>query len=320
VRPAQLTSKQPPVVHDKLLTKAAARYLGYGLIVAYGSQKQNPPTQSGQLIRGCINEDQSFTIILTFRNHANVSILNALKAMGLLGGLGSRTRHGMGSIALEKIVHAEQEIWTAPKTQEEYQIQVKELVGSLVGIPEPDYSAFSKESRVECLLSNNSPYQVLDDFGNKMLDYRSWGQSNNGNMLPSGKASEKRFKDDHDWLREPTFKTTNSTFHPRRVMFGLPHNYGKYDNQKVNAATHERRASPLLFHVHRLSDNEYIGVSVLLKSRFLPVSEQINAGGKNVAAKVNDWAVISDFLDGKVGNPPTVDDRFPVQGKKAVLP
>ncbi|MBU1487930.1 hypothetical protein KKH56_07790 [bacterium] len=101
-------------------------------------------------------------------------------------------------------------------------------------------------------------------------------------------------------------------------MFGLPHNYGKYDDQKVNAATHERRASPLLFHVHRLSDKEYIGVSVLLKSRFLPDGEQINAGGKNVAAKVDDWTVITDFLDGKVGNPATADNRFP--DKKAVMP
>jgi len=37
VQHAQLTSELPPVVHKELKTKAAARYLGYGIIEAFKS-------------------------------------------------------------------------------------------------------------------------------------------------------------------------------------------------------------------------------------------------------------------------------------------
>jgi CRISPR-associated protein Cmr1 len=310
---------------------APARYLGYGLMTAFTSKDKETKkikAQAGQLDRGCLDENQTFTLTLTFRDKIDDSVLNALKAMGLLGGLGSRSRHGMGSIALEKIVDDKKnEInWTAPADQKDYVKEVEKLLGSFAAVPEPDYSAFSKESRVDVLLSAYTPYKVLDQFGMKMLDYRSWGKS--GKVL--GKNSEKRFDKDHSWCKNKKDLTSKKkwreiypNFHPRRVMFGLPHDYGKTPDQKVNAATHERRASPLLFHVHRLSDNEYIGVSVLLKSRFLPDGEKINAGGKNVTAKVDDWAVITDFLNGRVGDTPTTpkpEAPFRFQNKTAVLP
>jgi CRISPR-associated protein Cmr1 len=269
--------------------------------------------------RDCLNEGTFCTQILfrpTVSEPKKKAVRQALIAWGSLGGLGSRSRHGMGSIALEKIVDGKKkEIWTAPTTQEEYEEKIKELLVSFATVPEPDYSAFSQKSRVDILLSATMPHEVLNQFGMKMLDYRSWGQTSSGNILPSGKVSEKRFKDDHDWLRVPTFRTTYPDFHPQRVVFGLPHNYGKWT--KVNGVKSERRASPLLFHVHRLSDNAYIGVSILLRSRFLPDGEKINADGEEVPPEV-DWNVIIDFLDGKIGNPPTSADRFPC--KKPVLP
>ena len=302
---------------------AAARYLGYGLMAAFTSKDRETKEikfRAGQLDRGCLNEDQSFTVVLIFRNSIDESILRALKVFGLLGGLGSRSRHGMGSVTLETIIcNQKEKIWEAQTTQEGYQTEVKALIGALAGVPKPEYSAFSDGSRVDCLLSDRSPYVVLDQLGVRVLDYRSWGQSSRDNILPSSKKSEKRFEDDHKWFREAdTFRPANLDFHPKRVAFGLPHNYdSKNKKHMVNAVNYERRASPLFFHVHRLSDKEYIGISVLLKSRFLPDGEKINAGGKHVDQNIN-WAVITDFLDGKAGNPPTSTNRFP--RKKAVLP
>lgn len=318
VRHDELTSKQPLAVHNELKTKAAACYLGYGLIVAYGNQNQVPPTQSGQLIRGCIDEGKLFTVTLTFRDKIDGSVLNALKALGLLGGLGSRSRHGMGSVALEKIVSDEKEIWTAPTTQEDYVTKVKNLMMPLATVPEPDYSAFSKESRVDILLLENTPYEVLNQFGMKMLDYRSWGQTIVDGVrrrLPSGKTSEERFKDDHDWFRVRGWVRPN--FHPMRVVFGLPHNYHR-NHHHVISETHERRSSPLLFHVHPLLD-KFVGVGIYLRARFLPNNEKILANNVPVAP-IYTWSVITDFLDGKVGNPPTTEDRFPTPNKQAVLP
>ncbi len=307
---------------------AAARYLGYGLITAFTSVNRNTgeiKRKAGQLERGCLNENQIFTVTLAFRKQVDESVLAALKMFGLLGGLGSRSRHGMGSIALEKMVcdkKEEKETWTAPTTQEKYQSEVKQLLLNLSDVPQPEYSAFSKESRVDYLLSESSPYKVLDEFGLRMLDYRSWGKTKTNprrsNILPSGKKSEMRFKDDHHWFRKvPPFRSKYPNFHPERIVFGLPHNYDSNEN-KVNAATHERRASPLFFHVHRLSDKNYIGVSVFLKSPFLPNGEKINAGGNHVDLNINAWKVITNFLDGKIGIPETKKDRFP--DRKEVLP
>jgi len=313
-----LTSTSKSTVHEDFKDNTAARYLGYGIMEAFKSRPRN--VEAGELIRACINENQIFIVTLISRGSLEPSILNALKVLGLLGGLGSRSRHGMGSIALEKIVQGGIEIWTAPTTQKQYQTKVKELVKNIGLVPEPEYSAFSKESRVDHLLTENSPYKVLNAFGTAMLMYRSWGKY--GKVL--GKSHEKGFEKDHSWYKNEEVSETgkrwresNPDFHPERVVFGLPHNYGKYDNQKVNGERHERRASPLFFHVHYLSNKEYLGISVFLKSRFLPPGEKIMAGRTPVNLKI-DWTVITNFIEGKVGNPPTTEDRFP--NKKPVLP
>jgi CRISPR-associated protein Cmr1 len=110
--------------------------------------------------------------------------------------------------------------------------------------------------------------------------------------------SEHRFKEDHDWSKD----VRPHDFHPRRVVFGLPHNYGPGNRQSVKSEKYERRSSPLIFHVHKIG-SEYLGVCTLLKSDFLPEGERINAGGKNVPAKI-EWDLLHEFLDGsdKKGN------------------
>jgi CRISPR-associated protein Cmr1 len=141
---------------------------------------------------------------------------------------------------------------------------------------------------------------VLNAFGKKMLLYRSWGKG--GKLL--NEDSEKRFKADHDWSKGDR----PNNFHPKRVVFGLPHNYGQGDHLAVTPEKHrdpypegvykhDRRASPLFFHVHKIG-TEYIGVSLLLPATFLPHGERINAGGTNVPANI-EWSILTDFLDGR---------------------
>lgn len=315
---------------------AAARYLGYGVIEAFRSGPRN--VEAGQLIRSCINENTTFTVTLTFRNPVDVSVLNALKAMGLLGGLGSRSRHGMGSIVLESIRGEGIDAWAAPTSVENYDARIKELFSGITLPPtEPRFSAFWKESRVDRLLLSNTPYEVLDQFGEAMLMYRSWGK--NSQVL--GKPHEKRFKNDHDWYKneeDPTtrkkWRDTHANFHPERAAFGLPHNYGQVRTDHVTSENHERRAGPLLFHVHRLSDTAFIGVSTYLPARFLPSGEKIKAGGTMtrgmlvptlVPENVDMKKIIVGFLDGNIGDTPTspkptAPARFPAPAKKAVLP
>ncbi len=310
-----LTQTASDEIHQGFARKDAARYLGYGLMVAFKLSKKQ--LEAGQLYRPCVNEMQPFTVKLTFRGSVEPSIRNALIGLGMLGGLGSRSRHGLGSIALLKIREGDEYTWVAPKTREEYEAELKELIQPCCKAANlPPYSAFSQHARIDNLLSANDPYDAMDMFGKAMLVYRSWGK---GGQVLGSIPSEKRFEDDHDWFKKArTFRTKNPNFHPRRVVFGLPHNYWKPDHTHVTPGNHERRASPLLFHVHQI-DKQFIGVSVLLRSQFLPAKEQINAGGKMVPAKIN-WSDITDFLDGKVGNPPPKNAANRFSSKTQVIP
>lgn len=292
-------------VHEKFSRNDAARYLGYGLMEAFSSEKKS--TKAGQLNRDCLNEEQQFTVKFLFKDGLDESIKNALIAFGLLGGLGSRTRHGMGSVALKEIRLKDAVIWSAPKTIDEYHAALKTLFEGANAVESTPYSAFNANTRIDILMKASSAFSVLNGFGKAMLMYRSWGKDNK--VL--GQESEKRFKKDHDWSKG----LIKEAFHPQRVVFGLPHNYGKRANEQVNAAEHERRASPLFFHVHQIA-NEYIGVSLLMRADFLPAGEQINAGGKKIDAKI-EWSVITDFLDGDAqsSNQPRFPDKQRVWGR-----
>lgn len=301
-----LTSTEVNVEHDNFKTEPQARYLAYGLMEAFPNS--NKGTKAGQLWRECINEGQVFTVVITSRDSTDESLEQSLIALGTLGGLGGRVRRGMGSLALEKLQKDENIIFSSFKSIDEYQSFVGELTSNLSGVQEPPFSAFSSVSRVDILEKGSDPYKVLSALGDKMLMYRSWGRTIKNDPEKRSKVlhkySEQRFKEDHDWK----YKKHAKGFHPRRVMFGLPHNYDKHPSLWVtpekhplptprDVFKHDRRASPLAFHVHKVG-SIFIGVSLLFRSKFLPNGEKINAGGKNVPANI-DWSVLTDFLDGK---------------------
>jgi len=287
--------------NNVLNAKAGAHYFGYGLM-----------STAGKLTRGCLNRGQDFELTLLFRNGIDTSIRDALIAWGLLGGLGSRTRRAYGSVALKSIEVDGKEDWELPGTAEQYfksiQDTLKRYQSAAIGNGEPPFTALSQHSRIDCLTTGNHPIEVINELGRAMLLYRSWGRSNGGpHIVAGGDLSEKRFVADHAWAKN----TRLPNFHPVRVAFGLPHNYGDNPLDQIEAERHKRRASPLLFHVHPVGI-EFLGVSVYLPAQFLPAGEKINAGGVLVPASI-DWSVITDFMDGELGNPATGIDRFPAR-------
>ena len=312
----ELNSTNKAEVHSEFKNYPAARYLGYGLMLAFGSTKQN--TRSGQLERSCLNENQYFTLELLFRGNIEPSVQNALIAWGLLGALGSRSRHGIGSVALVSLKnnHGEEQ-YPLPMNEGDYSEQIKKLFSSLPAT-EPPFSAFWQKSRIDRLLSGKGCYIALEQFGKAMMMYRSWGRSNgNGGSTVLNKTSERRFKDDHDWFKVKGWAEKHPDFHPKRVVFGLPHNYQKKGHHVISEK-YKRRSSPLLFHVHPVGD-KFVGISIFLPANFLPDNEKIKANNIAIPANVT-WSVITGFLDGKVGHPsgPNALARFP--DKVAVLP
>lgn len=303
IQHGKLKQENKDKVHPEFKKYTAARYLGYGLMEAFSSTRTGK--QAGQLVRACVNEGQHFNVLLKFRGDVDDSVVNTLKLMGLVGGLGSRSRKGLGSIALQSLKASDdgemwEDIWDAPETVVTYKEEVLSLLQNLAteGGEMPPFSAISSKSDVSILVSGSEPIKVLDTYGTAMMMYRSWGR--NGKVL--GQPREENFKDDHDWSKGLMEKG----FHPQRVIFGLPHNYGKYEGQHVEAEKHKRRSSPLFFHVHPVA-NQFVGVAILMPAQFLPKGEKIKAGRELVNAKI-EWELLSDFIQGqdKQGKP-----RFP---------
>ena len=264
-----------------------ARYLGYGVMEAFASR--NKRTEAGQLTRSCLAAPFDVSLRIGARETEPLrSIAPALRLLGLLGGLGSKSRKGYGSVNLTALEGDGVDRWRPPRTEDDYRKELCTLLQDAEGChDEPDISAFSAHARVDAFESHRTPLAALNAYGEAMVRYRSWGR--NGQIL-NGEQAHARFREDHEWMYD---RPPSPDFHPRRAVFGLPHNYGK--GKMVEPESHDRRASPLLFHVHE-TGSRYVGVAVLLRSRFLPNGERIRAGRASVPAKP-DWNVLTDFLD-----------------------
>lgn len=246
------------------------RYLGYGLITDNDSKKS-----AGQFLRPYIKENQGFRAHFRLTPARGV-IQNdcskvkfetavelferALHLFGLIGGLGSRTRRGWGSIALHTL-EGDIKPFTRPENVEEYIDAVKQtLPPQQMGVSLPPYTAFYQGSRIDVLVpKGKSAISVLNTMGQAMQRYRS--RTNGRNNFPK----------DAKWLRNP-LDIPHPQSIPEKASFGLPINYAgdiavSAHIPKINS---DRRASPLILHVHKLSEMEFVGVSLLMKSEFLP--------------------------------------------------
>jgi CRISPR-associated protein Cmr1 len=264
---------------------ASSSYMGYGL----------------NATRNAINKGQ-FTLRLVFIAKAKESerqeIEQALQLFGTLGSLGSRARHGWGSVSLIDVDGAKH--IAIPKTEDEYKHLLQtSLTGKTTSLPE--FTAFSAKSRIDLVASSKDPMTLLARSGSELQLYRSFG--NKGKV--GGKDAERNFTQDHDLVLEHIQGIKASTA-PSRVVFGLPHNYffsegkGKAD---VNAQVDEketRRASPLFTHIQKIGA-QYMLVHALLPAKFLPNNGKIVIkGGKGQTAQITpnvDYTVITKFMD-----------------------
>ncbi len=272
-----------------------AHYLGYGVMEAFPS-KANPDARppkaekkAGELNRSMIPGGW-FSIRL--RCGPNLSseyfegLKNALILLGTVGGIGSKSRKGYGSLTLTELTCN----GTMELLPEDPGERLKSILRNLPsGVPE--WTAWSSAAVVVQSEVGQDSLKLLDLLGREFVHFRSWGL--NGKVL--WKDSEQNFKDDHDLSKEP-----NDKAFPQRAVFGLPHNYGKFESKSVRPAKLERRASPLFFHVHRMSDaSKPKALVVFLPARFLPQEEDLLSFGKLVKLREGEpsWKPIEDFLD-----------------------
>ncbi len=278
---------EPPNQKGKVFERrrlAGVHYLGYGLMKAFGKN-------AGQLERAMIPKG-CFEVELRVRSTVSREDCECLKKaiilLGTVGGLGSRSRKGFGSLTLTSFRVDGDDIALPDLLEDRLRLSLKTpLSGDL-----PEWTAWSQPARVLKLTWNNrsDACELLDQIGREQVFFRSWGRK--GQVLRA--ESERNFKSDHDLSKGLSQKVQ----YPARVAFGLPHAYqGK--TVKPASKSLNRRASPLFIHIHQVdSDADPEGVVSFLPSRFLP-DGKVEAFGRTVAVNSGDelWYPLHAFLD-----------------------
>lgn len=303
------------------------RYLGYGLIASAGPN-------GGNLTRSALASGCRFSLHIRildplsrrargrlfegveFKN-IEETLQHALMAMGLLGGIGARSRRGFGSLCLEELRLGGDVVFREPKNFDEYSQALVQLYKEAGGRRKAPWTALSNDTRHVLVAgeSNEHVCTLLDRVGHEFLRFRSWGREG---RIPGGVA-ERNFPHDHDLMQRVAREGHANRMHPQRVVFGLPHNYHFTSIPKrqrratpsvsVRGAL-DRRASPLMIHVHECGSRPLVVVS-FFRSRFLPANTGLQVGKENVPltpeAKLFEPA--DGFLDRLVTHQETLKPR-----------
>jgi len=208
-------------------------YGGYGLLETTKTRR-----------RTFILPGSEFTALLCFRRSRLSSdrlqeLINALTALGLLGGLGGRSRRGWGSLTLTDLADSHDGAWRHPATKVDFEERVRQLI----------------EARGPQQASNRNaappPYTSFTPGA-------SWATG-----TPVESAVEA-----HKELLERYREALKATPRDERAEFGLP-----------RARRQERRASPVFLHLHWLSEQEFLPVALYLPAAFLPGESVAPGGG-----------------------------------------
>jgi CRISPR-associated protein Cmr1 len=193
---------------------------------------------------------------------------DALWAWFNLGGLGSKSRKGFGSLRRKE---------DSPATREKLADKIKELLGKFRTFDrEPEWTHFSAHSRIYLASRTaNSWQEAMEWLGAWMIAFRRrYGYPGDTRTI-DGVALANR---DYEWAAPKGRHLRDAV--PDRAGFGLPlpfqrQNAGETvtwdleDEEEDESGKDTRRASPLILHVSRIG-NLYMPVLTYMPARFLP--------------------------------------------------
>jgi CRISPR-associated protein Cmr1 len=286
----------PPIINQSrnidifnLQNRPGLSYLGYGL---KEDKRKALDNVKGKIKLVCpeIYKDQ---------------IIETLQAISLFGNIGGRSRKGYGSIRLKSISINGNTVFSI-NSYESLKSEISKFLSKFNQPAIPKISAFSENTFAYCYNPQEiqKPIDLLNFIGEQMQLYRSYGQ--NGKV--NGIDAHQNFKDDHDLIDK---FSSNTNKHPRRIVFGLPHNYyfsSSARNISVEPISNDpsikdlRRASPLFIKIHEF-DGKSIFVALILKSEFLSNNINIKIEDKSglktppITPEV-DYSVFNDFFEG----------------------
>lgn len=155
-----LEIKAPEILRDETGKKVGkgAIYLGYGVM-----------NIKAQLTRPCLKTPFEFTLQIGAKEQEHLKdVLPALKLLGLLGGLGSKSRKGYGSLNLIELKGYGIDNWQKPANENDYENHLRELLRpALEYQQEPEISAFYYSKTRICLtkFKENSAMEVINSYG-----------------------------------------------------------------------------------------------------------------------------------------------------------
>ncbi|MGV6820359.1 MAG: RAMP superfamily CRISPR-associated protein [Parvularcula sp.] len=245
-------------------------------------------------------------------------LVKALIALGLLGGIGARSRRAFGSLSLRSIegVGFSDD---GPTDKDALRAAINDLIPNDEATDDglPPYSALSPHAAFTVIdLPGKGHRDALNWLGHHYQLFRAYGHKGNGDnakhMIGGEPAlhvdsrknyqpDEYRFKDDHDW-----FKQCNKEKPPqiRRAAFGLPLPFSKTVILNPEKE-YERRASPLFLHLHQFGEKHHAAVVTLLAGDFLPDSKSmLKARGDEFSQPDGSYEDIRAFLTWLEGKAP----------------
>ena len=296
------SNKKDRVLYDRdNVIGDGARYLGYGVMHAFTSRDrhtQEVKNYEGELIRPCLLAPFTFRVSmmckLSVQEEQVTQLKEAIQLFGLIGGLGSRARKGYGSVMLMRLEH-NGEVWQPPEKLDGVKqvLETFKAASSHIDQQPPPYTALSANSRFVLIEGNHneSALSLLSRIGREQVFYRSWGK--NGKVLQ--RPREENFKEDHDLMKNIPTRID----YPKRIAFGLPHNYGKSKHLHVTPSNHDRRSSPLFLHIHQHNQHPPIAILSFLPAVFLPEGESIILFNTPEPFQENTtfWQPVTDFLE-----------------------
>lgn len=264
--------------------------------------------------RGAISSGE-FILDLTFNGQklkkmeaweqAQYEIQQAIICMGLFGSLGSRSRHGWGSIALHKLSVNGEEV-PVPSNISEMKSWLNQEI--TVSNELPPFTTFSQQARIDISSQGKQPLALVERISEQLLRYRRNGEKAEAEQ----NRAERNFPNDSASI-SGFLKTGEIETVPLRTAFGLPHNYffkdfdGPYSTAELTPSgeKRERRASPLITHIHRFPSGLCVAIQLFLPAQFLYEGDEIkltqkrgNRAGSTVYKPFTpNWSVITNFLD-----------------------
>jgi CRISPR-associated protein Cmr1 len=201
-----------------------------------------------------------------------------------LGGIGSRSRKGFGSLRLLSGPD-----FSVPQSRPELLAQMKETLPSAGDgkAGPPDWTCFSAGSRIFLGREDHGSWtDALVTLGSWLIGFRRryGNKAKETRITRSGVSLRDR---DYEWAA-PSGGSPRAGF-PDRAGFGLPLPFkrkspaGTFKGETVGWASPDgdaRRASPLLLHVERLGNSKHVPVITYLPARFLPNGSKLTFEGR----------------------------------------